>query len=159
MLIIVQLPLSEKGLKKLSESFRFYKHTLHDEEVRTEGQHMRPGEGECWSSDGNSKGYLARTARQPCVAQPLASSVPEPRHRRVSLGTVLCAAAGGRRHHQHHSEGKEGQQQAGAQGGGASSEFVGRLCLLRSARTCRAALLTLHPEGLRVRQHSSDCTQ
>lgn len=30
----LQLPLSEKGLKKLSESFRFYKHALHDEEVR-----------------------------------------------------------------------------------------------------------------------------
>ncbi|KAL4446838.1 hypothetical protein ABPG77_008082 [Micractinium sp. CCAP 211/92] len=30
---LVQLPLSEKGLKKLSESFRFYKHALHDEEV------------------------------------------------------------------------------------------------------------------------------
>ncbi|KAL4434047.1 hypothetical protein ABPG75_000488 [Micractinium tetrahymenae] len=30
---LTQLPLSEKGLKKLSESFRFYKHTLHDEEV------------------------------------------------------------------------------------------------------------------------------
>ena len=29
-----QLPLSDKGLKKLSESFRFYKHALHDEEVR-----------------------------------------------------------------------------------------------------------------------------
>lgn len=30
----LQLPLSDKGLKKLSESFRFYKHALHDEEVR-----------------------------------------------------------------------------------------------------------------------------
>ncbi len=32
---LLQLPLSEKGLKKLSESFRFYKHALHDDEVRT----------------------------------------------------------------------------------------------------------------------------
>ncbi len=30
----LQLPLSDKGLKKLSESFRFYKHALHDAEVR-----------------------------------------------------------------------------------------------------------------------------
>jgi len=29
-----QLPISDKGLKKLSESFRFYKHALVDEEVR-----------------------------------------------------------------------------------------------------------------------------
>lgn len=28
-----QLPLSDKGLRKLSESFRLYKHALHDEEV------------------------------------------------------------------------------------------------------------------------------
>lgn len=30
---IMQLPLSDKGLKKLNESFRHYKHALGDEEV------------------------------------------------------------------------------------------------------------------------------
>lgn len=29
----MQLPLSDKGLKKLNESFRHYKHALGDEEV------------------------------------------------------------------------------------------------------------------------------
>ncbi len=35
--VSVQLPFSDKGMKKLSESFRHYKHALGDEEARTAG--------------------------------------------------------------------------------------------------------------------------
>ena len=30
---LLQLPMSDKGLKRLCESFKLYKHALHDEEV------------------------------------------------------------------------------------------------------------------------------
>lgn len=110
----LQLPLSDKGLKKLSESFRFYKHALHDEEVR-----VLPC---CWAACCSLFGDAGRREHRMMPSGLLNMRCASHAGRCITvrwcsrLPSTAPVTAGGGGHHRHHPEGQEGQQQDGAQG-------------------------------------------
>ena len=129
----LQLPLSDKGLKKLSESFRLYKHSLGDEEV-SGGRGEGGGGLVKRAGPGTGGGLAPQRASQAPGGRGRRSAARRSTARAALL--VLPPRAGGWRHQRHCAEGQEGQRQGGDEG---VRVFV--LCVCRAWPCARAPLL------------------